>query len=198
MGAMTIPPPPAPEVATLVEPPAKPRSWWRRNRLALVALAVLAPGTAIGIGWHEWHQYYGFDARPFVPVVVEDGDTAELAGATWGPVRGGELEDLSGFDVPDGATVIAAGIPVDPGPDGVSCTTPVLVHQATGREWQTARTEMGLLFDSEEPEYCVTLDKVDYELIVPFVVPDDVEGPFWVDVWPQEAGGSFLRFTLED
>ena len=42
MGAMTIPPPPAPEVATVVEPPAKPRSWWRRNRLALVALAVLA------------------------------------------------------------------------------------------------------------------------------------------------------------
>ena len=195
---MTIPPPPIREQPQPEPQPTRSPSWWRRNRLALIALAVLAPGTAIGIGWHEWHQYYGFEARPFQPIVVAPEDSAELLGATWGPIRGGEIEDVSGFDVPDGATVIAVGIPVDPGPDGVSCTAPTLVHQETGREWHTARTEMGLLYDSAEPEYCVKLDKVDYELIVPFVVPDDVEGPFWVDVWPQEAGGSFLRFTLED
>lgn len=196
MGTMTIPPPPIP----IAEPPAPaaPPSWWRRNRFALIALAVLVPATALGIGWHEWHQYYGFDARPFQPIVVEDGDDAELVGVTWGPIRGGELDDLSGFDVPAGATVIAVGVPVDAGTEGVSCVAPVLVHQETGREWRTARSEMGLLSDSAEPETCVTSQKGEYELIVPFVVPDDVEGPFWVDVWPQEAGGSFLRFALED
>lgn len=196
MGAMTIPPPPTP--APVAEVPAKPPSWWRRNRLALIALAVLVPGTAIGIGWHEWHQSYGFDARPFMPTVVADGDTAELAEATWGPVRGGELDDISGFDVPDGATVIAIGVPVDPGPDGVTCETPLLVHQASGREWRPARSEIGLPSDPAEPETCLKSETGDYELIVPFVVPDDVEGPFWVDVWPQEAGGSFLRFELDD
>jgi hypothetical protein len=198
MGAMTIPPPPTREPAPVFDPPAKPPSWWRRNRLALIALAVLVPGTVAGIGWHEWHQYYGFEARPFQPIVVEKGDSAELVDAEWGPVRGGEIEDLSGFDVPDDAKVIAAGIPVDPGPDGVSCETPVLVHQATGREWRTARSEIGLLYDAAEPETCLKSQKGDYELIVPFVVPDDVEGPFWVDVWPQEACGTFLRFALED
>lgn len=198
MGAMTIPPPPIREQPQPEPEPTRSPSWWRRNRLALIALVVLIPGTAIGIGWHEWHQYYGFEARPFQPIVVEEDASAELVGATWGPVRGGEIDDLSGFDVPDGAKVIAVGVPVDAGTDGVTCTAPVLVHQASGREWQTARSEMGLLSDSEEPETCVSDEKGEYELIVPFVVPDDVEGPFWVDVWPQEAGGSFLRFTLED
>lgn len=196
MGTMTIPLPPAAPVAQ--PEPARPPSWWRRNRLALIALAVLIPGTAAGIGWHEWHQFYGFEERPFQPIVVEPEHTAELVGATWGPIRGGEIEDISGFDVPDDATVIAVGIPVAAGTEGVSCAGPILVHQATGREWRTARSEIGLLSDSAEPELCLKSQKGDYELIVPFVVPDDVEGPFWVDVWPQEAGGSFLRFTLED
>ncbi|KJQ56126.1 hypothetical protein RS85_00011 [Microbacterium sp. SA39] len=153
--------------------------------------------TVGGVGWHEWHQYFGFGALPFQPVVVEDDDSIELAGAEWGPLRGGELDDLSGLDLPDGATVIAVGIPVDAGTEGVSCQAPVLVDQKTGREWRTARSEIGLLYDPDEPESCVKIDKGEYELIVPFVVPDDVEGPFWVDVWPQKAGGSFLRFSLE-
>lgn len=195
MGRMTIPLPPAPPPEPAA-PPA-PTSWWRRNRLAVIALAVLAPVTAVGVGWHEWHQYYGFGARPFVPVIVEEDGTAELAGATWGPVRGGELGDLSGFDVPAGSTVIAVGIPVDAGAEGVSCAAPVLVDQESGREWQSARSAMGLLSDPAEPESCVSSDKGDYELIVPFVLPDDVEGPFWVDVWPQGVGGSFLRFPLD-
>lgn len=195
MGAMTVPLPPVPLPAP--PEPAKPTSWWRRNRLALIALAVLAPVTAVGIGWHEWHQYYGFDARPVAPIVVPEDDSAELAGATWGPVRGGEIDDLSGFDVPDDATVIAVGLPVSAGSEGVTCTTPVLVHQETGREWQTARSEIGLLSDPDEPETCLASQKGDYELIVPFVVPDDVKGPFWVDVWPQDAGRSFLRFPFE-
>ena len=193
---MTIPVPPAPP--TPQPEPVPPLSWWRRNRMALIALAILVPGTAAGIGWHEWHQYYGFDARPFQPIVVEEEGTADLVGATWGPIRGGELDDVTGLDVPSGATVIAVGIPVAAGADGVTCAGPVLVDQATGREWRTARSEIGLLSDSAEPEFCLKSQKGDYELILPFVVPDDVDGPFWVDVWPQDAGGSFLRFTLED
>lgn len=196
MGAMTIPVPPS--RPTPQPTPVPPPSWWRRNRLALIALAILVPGTAAGIGWHEWHQYYGFEARPFQPIVVEEEGTADLAGATWGPIRGGEIGDTSGLDVPDDATVIAVGIPVAAGTDGVRCDGPVLVDQTTGREWRTARSEIGLLSDSAEPEFCLKSQTGDYELILPFVVPDDVEGPFWVDVWPQEAGGSFLRFTLED
>jgi hypothetical protein len=202
---MTIPPPlfpssPEPsfsEPATSAPTPPKPPSWWRRNRLALVILAVLVPVTAAGVTWNEWHWYFGYGALPIIPVDVEEDDTAELAGATWGPVRGGELKDFSGLDVPDGSTVIAAAIPVDPDAEGVGCDVPVLVEQATGREWRPARSEIGLSWSADEPGNCVPDTAAPYEMIVPFVVPDDIEGPFWVEVSPYGGGGSFLRFPLE-
>lgn len=193
---MTVLPPPIPPQPQPVTPaPARP-SWWRRNLVALLALVVLAPATALGIGWHEWHQFYGYDSRPFLPTVVEKGGSAELGGATWGPVRTAVVDDTAGFDVPEGTTLIAVGVPVDAGAEGVTCSMPRLVQQETGREWESVRWEIGLLPDSEEPEYCTVDDTGAYELLVPFLVPDDVEGPFWVDVWPHSAGGSFLRFPV--
>lgn len=173
-------------------------SWWRRNRLALAAVALLLPATALSIGWHEWYQYYGYGARPYQPIAVEKGDTVELAGATWGPVRGGVIEDVSGLDVPDGTKLIAVAVPVEADDEeGVACERPRLIQQSTGREWESVRHEIGLEFDVDEPEYCTSLDTGSYELIVPFVLPEDVEGPFWVEVWPSAAGASFLRFTLD-
>ena len=198
---MTIPPPPAPApgAATPAAVTAHTRrpSWWRRNRLALIALAVLVPATALGIGWFEWYQFYGYDARPFRPVAVDEGGTAELGGATWGPVRAVEVTDTSGFDVPDGSTLIGVAVPVDADEAGVWCPSPRLVQQQTGREWESVRWEIGLKYNPDEPEKCVSDETAPYELIVPFVVPDDVEGPFWVDVWPEAAGASFLRFVID-
>ena len=177
--------------------PANVPSWWRRNLVALIALAVLLPATAATIGWQEWYQYFGFGARASAAVEVTDGDTAELAGATWGPIRGGEITDVSGLDVPDGTRLIAAGIPVDASIEGIGCDSPTLVEASTGREWRPVRSEIGLQYDPDEPERCLSEDAGEYELIVPFVVPDDAEGPFWVDVMPYDAGGSFVRFSFE-
>src|SRR5690606_32232277 len=62
LGPMTIPLPPVPpaprEDAEAAAAPAKPPSWWRRNTLALVALVVLLPATAIAVGWQEWYQFF--------------------------------------------------------------------------------------------------------------------------------------------
>jgi hypothetical protein len=195
---MTIPPPPMPSSAPAETDaaPAAP-SWWRRNLVALLALPVLILATAFAVGWQEWRQYFDFGARPVSPVIVGEGDTAELADARWGPVRGGEITDLGGLDVPSGTRLIAVAVPVDATAEGLSCDTPVLVEQSTGREWRPVRSEIGLLSDPTEPERCLSEETGSYDLIVPFVVPDDVEGPFWVDVWPQSAGGAFLRFSFE-
>jgi len=195
---MTIPPPPVPPTPPPTpEAPARPPSWWRRNRLALVALAILVPATAFAVGWQEWRQYFAFDGRPVTPIAVEEGDSKDTAGASWGPVRGGEITDVAGLDVPPDTRLIAVAVPADPDTDGLICDTPVLVEQKTGREWRPVRSEIGLESDPTEPERCMPDQTSPYELVVPFVVPDDVEGPFWVDVWPQRAGGSFLRFSFE-
>ncbi|WP_102191484.1 hypothetical protein [Microbacterium aurantiacum] len=192
---MTIPEPPLPAVTT--EAPPKAPSWWRRNRVALVAVAILLPATVVAIGGQNWRLIYAFDARPVDPVVVGEKDSAELAGATFGPVRSGVIDDLSGLDVPEGAKVIAAAIPVDSGAEGVSCRRPTLTHQASGRQWTLMRSEIGVEYNAEEPEFCSSEETGSYEIIAPFVVPEDLEGPFWVDVWPQGVGGTFLRFPID-
>lgn len=195
---MTIPPPPLPPAAPEPAPvPTRPMSWWRRNRLALLALLVLLPATVAAVGWQEWYQYFGFGARPVTAVPVAEDDTAVLADATWGPVRGGEIDDVSGLDVPEGTRLIAVAVPVDAHAEGVACETPKLVEQSTGREWRPVRLEIGLSSSTEEPETCLSEQAGSYELIVPFVLPADAEGPFWVDVRPYSAGGSFLRFAFE-
>ncbi|PRA80295.1 hypothetical protein [Microbacterium sp. MYb66] len=198
---MTIPPPPLPPVPpeepATADAPAKGPSWWRSNTLALVALAALLPATAVAVGWQEWYQYFGFGARAVTAVVVPEDGTTDLAGAAWGPVRGGEIEDVSGLDVPEHTRLIAVALPVDPSTEGIGCETPSLVEQSTGREWSPVRAEIGLDWSADEPETCLSEQSGAYELIVPFVVPDDVEGPFWVDVRPYDAGGSFVRFEFE-
>lgn len=194
---MTIPPPPLPVEPTEPVAPSRRPSWWRSNLVALAALALLLPATAAAVGWQEWYQYFGFGARAATAVPVADGDSAELADADWGPLRGGEIDDLSGLDVPEGTHLIAVAVPVDPSVDGVGCETPKLVEQSTGREWQSVRLEIGLPWNSDEPENCVSDTTAPYEMILPFVVPEDVEGPFWVDVRPYDAGGAFLRFAFE-
>ncbi|MFF3027012.1 hypothetical protein [Microbacterium sp. NPDC057944] len=172
-------------------------SWWRRNRLGLAATAVLLPATLFAVGWQHWHLIYDFGARPVDPIIVAEDDSAELAGASFGPVRSAVIEDLSGLDVPDGTRVIAAAVPVEPGPEGVSCRRPTLTQQSSGRQWALQRSEIGVPYNADEPEFCSSDELGDYELIAPFVLPDDVEGPFWLDVWPQDSGGTFLRFSID-
>lgn len=173
-------------------------NWWRRNAAALGILAVLVPATVLTIGWREWHEVYDNAGRRTFAIEVPVDGTTELAGATWGPVRSGALEDLSGLDAPAGTRVIAAAIMVSPdGHDPVACMRPVLVEQSTGRQWNEMRIELGFDYNPDEPTACVSDATEPYEIFVPFVVPDDAEGPFWVDVAPLGVGSTFVRFAIE-
>jgi len=195
---MTIPPPPVPaESSDAPAVAARAPGWWRRNRLALIALVILVPATAAAIGWQEWYQYFGFGARPVSAVEVDEDESIEFAGATWGPIRGGEIADVTGLDVPRDSRLIAVAVPVQASTEGIGCATPTLVEQSTGRGWDPVRDRIGLEYDSDEPTTCNSSEAGDYELILPFVVPDDADGPFWVDIMPYDAGGSYLRFSFE-
>lgn len=171
--------------------------WWRRNAVALGALAILTPVTFGAVAWDGWQDYYLF--RNTLPVNVAEGNSIDLIDTTWGPIRASELADITGFEVPPGSKVIAAAIPVGPHEESPSCYAPSLVQQSTGIRWSAARTYLGLASSSEEPERCVVdeTDSSPYEMIVPFVVPGDVEGPFWVEVAPVEASPDVIRFWID-
>ncbi|WP_406248834.1 hypothetical protein ACI7YT_02455 [Microbacterium sp. M] len=178
--------------------------WWRRNRLALIALAVLVAvttATLVGVAWSRYYLY-----EPTVPVNAAEGETAELADATWGPVRAVDITDVDELPAPSDARVIAVAVPVDPHGDSPSCFSPVLVEQDTGRRWGQMNTALGITDTYEEPSSCTTpeVDEngdpgpiVPYEIFVGYIVPADAEGPFWVEVAEINSYPSFIRFSVE-
>lgn len=174
------------------------RSWWRRNAVALIALAVLVPSTAAAIGWREWAATYEVSSQYVHPVLPQgDAATVEFGGATWGPVTSGVFTEADGLPIPAGAKVIAVKIPVrnDDSTSPVGCPSPVLVEQSTGTRWSEMSLALDLDYDPDAPTLCAS-DTSAYEMLVPFIVPDDVDGPFWIDVAPYGEGPGFVRFSI--
>ncbi|MGN7861880.1 hypothetical protein ACTJI8_14965 [Microbacterium sp. 22303] len=178
--------------------------WWRSNALALCALVMLLPATVLGVGWWQWKHAFPDSGQPVWSVEPGASGTAELRGATWGPVQAKEITDTGGLDMPKDAKLILVGIPVTPtSDDAPGCWSPKLVQQSTGRVWLSERTELGLLWNKDEPDTCVTSPDDGkkrvgpYKLILPYVVPTDTEGPFWVDLQPFHANAEFVRFSVD-
>lgn len=172
--------------------------WWRRNAVALVALAVLVPATAVAIGWREWTAAYEGGLQRSRPIMAGDDGTVQLDGAVFGPVKSGIFTEDDDLPVPDGAIVVAVKIPVDntDAAEPVGCSAPVLVEQSTGRQWSEMSLDLGLPYDPDAPAFCDTTQEGSYEMLVPFIVPEDAEGSFWVDVAPYDSAPSFARFSI--
>lgn len=188
------------------------RGWWRSNALPLGILVVLLPASAWSIGWHDRTVVNVTYLDRITPSLVDEGDTTDLSGATWGPIRSAMIPDTSGMTPPPNTQVLAVAIPVHIDPEHpVRCDRPVLIEQSTGREWNEMSYELGLTLGSTDAIDCVFDAAEDYEMIVPFVVPEDAEGPYWVDVvpyadpdagWAEAAGGTgfdgrFVRFSID-
>lgn len=175
--------------------------WWRRNLVALCALVLLIPASVVVIAGNEWADYYLY--RSTLPVDAQDDGTIDLGNAVWGPVRSAEITDVSAFTVPADVKVIAVAVPVDPHDELPTCMSPMLVEQSTGRQWSEARSELGIPYSAEENATCRPAEDDEspslepYELIVAFGVPDDAEGPFWVEVSPAEAMPRLARFSID-
>ncbi|WP_147303237.1 hypothetical protein [Microbacterium bovistercoris] len=181
-----------------------PRSgWWRSNALALGAVALLLPAVVVGTAWWGWKYAFPDSGQPLWAVEPSSGaDTVELKGATWGPVKSKALTDTTGLDVPDDAKVVLVGVDVTPHEKKApNCMTPTLVEQSSGRSWEPARYELGVPSSSDEPDSCVpTLEgetAEPYQLLLPFVVPDDAKGPYWVVIEPLFAKSEYVRFSID-
>lgn len=151
--------------------------WWRRNRLALIACAVLLPATFGIIGWNEWSTAFaGWRTAAFE---AEAGRAVDFGGASWGPATVAEVAPSAEFDVPQGAELIEVTVPVVPGGEEPSCFPPVL--RETGgaqREWKHG----GYLFLGWDDTSCSLMGSEPFELVVPYLIPSDAEGPFVVEL----------------
>jgi hypothetical protein len=170
------------------------RAWWRRNALALGAVVVLLPVTAAVITGYEW--WFANQGKPQIPVTVEAGQVAEFGGATWGPATATIRDADTAEGLPTGAKVIVVEVPVDPGAEPPSCLSPTLTQlEGVAREWNNATADVD--WDYDLPTSCSSDATGPFTVSVPFLVPDDVEGPLGIDIGVSGQTPRFLRLVVE-
>lgn len=149
--------------------------WWRRNAIALAAVAVLLPTTAVVVGGNEW--WNANQADPVFPTTVDTGTTVEYGGATWGPARWGTGAADTAADVPAGARAVVIEVPVDPHGEILSCGSPMLRERdREGRRWSDALADVE--WNDDRPTSCPSDERTPFTIAVPYLVPDDATGPF--------------------
>lgn len=172
----------------------KRMSWWRRNAVALCAVAILAPATAVTVGWHEWIDY--FSGRPVFAERVEQGGRFDYGGSEFGPVSG-KLLDAETFGAPHGTSVIEVTVPVDPSRDAVACLPPTLQEldgaERTWNEGSHLLEGVGMTITSCQGDW----HEGPYEMRLHYLVPSDARGPFTVQVSVVETLPRFASFEVD-
>jgi hypothetical protein len=176
-------------------------TWLARNRIALIVIAVCAPGL-VGV-------LYGFEvlssaSKTTEVVEIAVGDSVEILGYEWEITQSVEIpgKGRSANDIPLGTSLVAAIIkvtPVDDSPGDDTCDVS-LSSRSSGEElsWQTVGDptvyDYGLLPESKT--YCsLEGEPFSYEMV--FLAPKGVYGTSTVDL---DLGGSetVYRFDLEN
>lgn len=167
--------------------------WWRRNAIALAALAVLIPATVASIGVNEWSQY---DAgHPTRPVLVQPGGAVEYSGAQLSRARAEFVENPG---APSGSRVVRAMLLIVPGAPPITCGTPELRELGGAqREWEEASLELDLPYDSEAHTICDSDIAIPYSLTLHYLIPDDAAGPFTIEFVASGAMPEFVRLVIQ-
>lgn len=168
------------------------RGWLERNAIALASLLILIPVGAIVMGGQEWISYYGY--RPVAPIEIAPGETTEFGGAVFGPAR---LSDRSAEwrdSVPPGAKLLVAEVHVEPGESGPACDVELREADGARRHWD--RPSFTTL-DWSGQDFCFSDVTEPFDLETPFFVPEDADGPFFVEIQVADELPRFLRFRVE-
>lgn len=170
------------------------QSWWRRNAIALIAVAVLAPATAATISFNVWTGWNR--ANPTQPITVEPGASVEYSGSIIGDTQARFEDDIEG--TPIGARAVAVTIEIDPGDKPISCLPPRLREVGGAqRVWSDASYDLDRPYDPERVSSCSSEPEGPYTLSVDFLVPEAVAGPFAVELWASSGLPEFLRLIIE-
>jgi hypothetical protein len=169
------------------------RSWWRRNRIPLAAIAVLLPLTVGVIAMNEWSEWdLGHATKP---IVVPAGETASYGGATIGPATAEFADDPL---APQGTRVVSTIVLITPGDSPISCATPQLREAGgAGRQWDEASFELERDFDADRNTFCNSEVPIRYSLTLDYLVPDDAAGPFVIELESGEELPEFVRLVVE-
>lgn len=158
-------------------------SWWRSQRTALIALAIAA-GAAAG-------AYLWLDVLPSQrtsEIVVAADDRADVAGQTLslGSTRWDE------YPAPDGTRTLSVRLDASGGADSELCTLASLTDRPSGRTWEPSREGLEVPYDDTERSCVASPDS--YRILLVFLLPDDAEGPFDLDMG---VSAELARFVVD-
>lgn len=158
-------------------------TWWRRQRSALLALALAA---VVCIGVHVWLDVLPTMNDAPVTVVAPD-QSADIAGQRISLTA----TRWDQFDAPDGMRTLSVLMKASGGADAAMCGATTLTEPSTDRVWRDGRSLLDVPHESGEPT--CTSESGSYDVLAVFVMPADAAGPFEFDV---PGDGSTVRFEL--
>jgi hypothetical protein len=159
-------------------------SWWRSQRRALIALVIVA---AAMLGATVW-----LDILPSIRStdrVIEAESTVDIAGQTLtlGPTEWGE------FDTSDGSRTLSIRLSSSGGSEASLCGQTTLTEIDSGRTWLSSRDDLDVSYD--EGENSCTAEPASYRILLTFLLPDDADGPFLLDI--EGSDNDLARFRLD-
>ncbi|MCS3842982.1 hypothetical protein [Microbacterium sp. AK031] len=162
-------------------------TWWRRQRVALTALAVVAV-TAVGV--HVWLDVIpSLQTQAQTITNVAEGENVQVAGQTMS-FRSARWDE---FEAPDGMRTVSVRLNAGGGDEATWCRDFTLAEAHGDRVWLDARSAVDVPYDAGEAS-CRD-ESFAYEILAVFLVPEDAVGPFHFDI-PGELG-EVTRFTVE-
>lgn len=159
-------------------------TWWRRQRVALLALGIAA---VAAIGVHLW-----LDALPMSNRLSKDITTVERTAEVAGQTLTLGAQTWDEFDAPSGSRTLSVHLEASGGTKAESCGVLTLTEQTSGRLWEDARSDLDVPYDSGERSCLV--ESGPYDILAVFLLPDDAEAPFLLDV--PDADGVISRFVV--
>lgn len=159
-------------------------SWWRRQRRALIALAIAAVAM---LGATVW-----LDILPSIrPTdrVIEAESTVDIAGQTLtlGPTEWDE------FESPEGSQTLSVRLASTGGSTADRCGQTTLTEIDSARTWLSSRDDLDV--SSDEGESSCVAEPASYRILLTFLLPDDADGPFLLDI--EGSDNDLARFHID-
>ncbi len=159
-------------------------SWWHRQRVALIALLVAVVAV---VGVHVWFDVLPASTDDTAMIDARNG-SAEIAGQSLAL----DSARWDEFDAPAGSRTLSIRVESGGGSDATACGLFTLAEAEGARVWSNARSVLDVPFDAGE-SFCQE-ESGPYVILAVFLLPDDAEGPFVLEI---PGDGEVARFPVE-